>query len=219
MTAQCREGHESTELDYCSVCGAQMRAAGSVGEASGGLGGSSLNGSQAKGDACPSCGEPRTFAEARFCEVCRYDFVAQKGGPPPLVPAAPPRQEAASFSGWELVVGVDATLDIDPDPASPCPQGEAERVFALDGAEVLVGRRDDRRDIRPEIPLGDPGTSRRHAKFMRNADGSVVLQDLASLNGTRLNSKDVEPGSRQVLKDGDTVTLGRYTRIRLRRKP
>jgi pSer/pThr/pTyr-binding forkhead associated (FHA) protein len=54
---------------------------------------------------------------------------------------------------------------------------------------------------------------------MRNSDGSVVLQDLASLNGTRLNAKDVEPGSRQVMKDGDTVTLGRYTRIRLRRRP
>jgi hypothetical protein len=219
MTAQCREGHESTELDYCSVCGAQMPGVGSIGEASGGFGGSSLKGSQANGDACPSCGEPRTFAEARFCEVCRYDFVAQTGGPPPLVAAAPPRNEAASFSGWELVVSVDASLDTDPDPASPCPQGEAERVFALDRAEMLVGRRDDRRDIRPEIPLSDPGTSRRHAKFMSNSDGSVALQDLASLNGTRLNARDVEPGSRQVLKDGDAVTLGRYTRIRLRRKP
>jgi hypothetical protein len=195
--------------------------------AQGGSGEVSGTGSTASGgNACPSCGEPRTFAEARFCEVCRYDFVAKKGGPPPAVAAAAPatpqaaqEKAASSAASWQLVVSVDASLDTDPDPASPCPQGEAESAFALDEEEMLVGRRDDRRDIRPDIALGDPGTSRRHAKFVKNPDGSVSLQDLASLNGTRLNGVDVVPGSRQVLEDGDSVTLGRYTRIRLRRRP
>jgi hypothetical protein len=219
MTAQCREGHESTELDYCSVCGAPM-GEGGAGQKLGSLGGSSSKGPSASGgaDACPSCGEPRTFAEARFCEVCRYDFVTRKGGPPPAVVAAP-SQEVSAPSAWELVVSVDPSLDTDPDPATPCPQGEAERVFLVDETEMLVGRRDDRRDIRPEVPLGDPGTSRRHAKFVKNAGDSVSLQDLSSLNGTRLNDADMVPGSRQILKEGDTVTLGRWTRIRLRRRP
>jgi hypothetical protein len=219
MTAQCREGHESSELDYCSICGAPMPAVGSGGEGFGTLGGSLVKGSRASGaDACPSCGEPRTFAEARFCEVCRYDFVAGKGGPPPALGASTPRKEPVSPPGWELVVTVDASLDTEPDPANPCPEGETERVFPFDVAEMLVGRRDDRRDIRPEISLGDPGTSRRHAKFVKNGDGSISLQDLASLNGTRLNATDVVPGSRRALEEGDAVTLGRWTRIRLRRK-
>ena len=173
-------------------------------------------------DACPACGEPRTSAEARFCEVCRYDFVTRKGGPPPAesepAPAPVPRT-AAPPEAWELVVTVDPALDTDPDPKSPCPQDEAPRIFSIDEPEMLVGRRDDRRDIRPDIPLGDPGTSRRHAKFLKNVDGSVSLQDLSSLNGTRLNGADVPPGSRQVLNEGDTVTLGRWTRIGLRRRP
>lgn len=119
---------------------------------------------------------------------------------------------------WEFVVTIDASLDTEPDAAAPCPAGEPEHVFDFDGAEMLVGRRDDRRDIRPEIAVGDPGSSRRHAKFVRNADGSVALQDLASMNGTSVNGATVTAGSRQTLKAGDEVTLGRWTRIKLRRK-
>jgi pSer/pThr/pTyr-binding forkhead associated (FHA) protein len=116
-------------------------------------------------------------------------------------------------------VTIDPSLDTEPDPASPCPVGEPAQTFAFDVSEMLIGRRDDRRDIRPEIPVGDPGASRRHAKFVKNADGTVSLQDLASMNGTRFNAADMPPGSRQVLKEGDEVTLGRWTRIRLGRKP
>jgi pSer/pThr/pTyr-binding forkhead associated (FHA) protein len=81
---------------------------------------------------------------------------------------------------------------------------------------MLVGRRDDKQNIRPAVPLNDPGASRRHAKFLLNADGSVSLQDLASMNGTKLNGADVVSGSLRALADGDEVTLGRWTRIKLR---
>jgi len=221
MSLQCREGHDSTESDYCSVCGAAMPrgpgadppGATTPAPRSGIAPMKPVLASPGGEDVCPSCGEPRTD-EARFCEVCRFDFVARKGGPPPApVPASLP-----PVGPWELVVTVDPSLDTDPDPATPCPPGEAERVFAFDVADMLVGRRDDRRDIRPELPVADPGTSRRHAKFLKNADGSVSIQDLASMNGTRFNTKEMVPGSRQVLAEGDEVTLGRWTRIRLRRK-
>jgi len=196
MTAKCRAGHESTELDYCSVCGAPVGASPAAVEGTG---------------ACPSCGEPRTDPSARYCDVCRYDFVARKPGPPPRVsvPAA---------TAWQVVVSADPALDTEPDPATPCPSDEPERIFPLDASEMLVGRRDDTRDIRPEIPVNDPGTSRRHAKIVKNADGSVALQDLASMNGTRLNGTEVAPGSRHSLQEGDLVTLGRWTRLRLGRK-
>jgi pSer/pThr/pTyr-binding forkhead associated (FHA) protein len=114
------------------------------------------------------------------------------------------------------VVRVDPALDIEPDPTSPCPAGVPEEIVLLD-REILVGRRDDRRDIRPELPLNDPGASRRHAKFVLNADGTPALQDLASTNGTKLNDVDTTPGSRTTLKEGDSVTLGRWTRITIRK--
>jgi pSer/pThr/pTyr-binding forkhead associated (FHA) protein len=82
-----------------------------------------------------------------------------------------------------------------------------------------VGRRDDRRDIKPDVPLNDPGASRRHAKFVLAPDGLLALQDLASTNGTKLNGVEVEPGSRRPLRLGDEVTLGRWTRIVVRSAP
>ena len=229
MTVRCRDGHESSEPDYCSVCGAPILSGSSSGSRA-----ASPSGAPGPSGACPSCGEPRADPDARFCEVCRYDFVAKKAGPPPQArgvaaappvaassPAPPPAQPGGPKvgAGWKLLVSVDASLDTDPDPAAPCPSGEPEHVFDFDGAEMLVGRRDDRRDIRPDIPVADPGSSRRHAKFVRNADGSVALQDLSSMNGTSLNGALVTAGSRQTLKEGDEITLGRWTRIQLRRKP
>jgi pSer/pThr/pTyr-binding forkhead associated (FHA) protein len=97
--------------------------------------------------------------------------------------------------------------------------GTPPTVVPLVGKEVLVGRRDEQRDIHPEIALDDPGASRRHAKFVFLADGGIALQDLASTNGTKLNGAEVAAGSRTSLKSGDSVTLGRWTRITLRGRP
>jgi len=249
MTARCRAGHDSTELDYCSVCGAAMPtaaqgAAAPPASAAVGESGSRAQPAGAAATTCPSCGEVRADLDARYCEVCRYDFVSNKPGPPPAgrvaavaSPAPPPvapaparapaptpppagAAPAAPFAApaaaaWALVVRVDPALDTEPDPAAPCPHGVPEEVIPLD-REILVGRRDDRRDIRPELPLNDPGASRRHAKFVLNADGTPALQDLASTNGTQLNGVDTTPGSRTTLKHGDEITLGRWTRIKIR---
>src|SRR5262249_27571517 len=152
-----------------------------------------------------TCGEPRTDPSARYCEVCRFDFTLGVAGPPPGgdPPATPGAATAAATSSpavadtpdatpapvatgaraasqapgglWDAYVTVDPTLDDEPDPADPCPDDEPERVFPLDLAETLIGRRDDRRDIRPDIPLRDSGVSRRHLKLLRQPDGGLAL--------------------------------------------
>jgi pSer/pThr/pTyr-binding forkhead associated (FHA) protein len=128
----------------------------------------------------------------------------------------PPASSRATTAGeFALVVQVDATLDVDPDASAPCPVGVGDVVVVVARAELLVGRRDDLRDVHPDIPLNDPGASRRHAKFVRAPDGSLVFVDLASANGSKLNGVDVVPGSRSPLHVGDEVTLGRWTRIRV----
>jgi pSer/pThr/pTyr-binding forkhead associated (FHA) protein len=113
---------------------------------------------------------------------------------------------------------VDATLDTAPDPSCP-PPAEAQRAFTVELPELLVGRRDDKQNIRPAIPLNDPGASRRHAKFLLGADGTVSLHDLGSTNGTKINGEDVVAGSIRQLKEGDEVTIGRWTRMVLRARP
>jgi pSer/pThr/pTyr-binding forkhead associated (FHA) protein len=118
-----------------------------------------------------------------------------------------------------LIVTVDPSLDTEPDASAPCPSGVAPITIAVDRAEMLVGRHDEKRDIHPEVSVHDPGASRRHAKFVVLADGQVALQDLASMNGTSVNGEVVASGSRRTLAPGDAVTLGRWTRITLREAP
>jgi hypothetical protein len=181
------------------------------------LGGASAAVATRAGGFCPMCGDARDPSAGRYCEVCRFDFHEQRPGPPPVAEAAAPVAPAPPPArGWELVIAVDAALDTDPDPAQPCPIGVPARVLAVDRQEMLVGRDDDQRDIHPEIPLSDPGASRRHAKIVREADGGVALQDLASTNGSQINGRDVPAGTRRRLAAGDTVTLGRWTRLTLR---
>jgi len=211
MSFACPAGHASDESDYCSVCGAAIVAAAPRGASAAAPPAGVAR--KAPGG-CPVCGEPRV-ADARFCEVCRYDFVSRTGGPPPVA-AAPPAAPAPmrAPSKWQLVVTIDASLDTEPDPAVPAPT-EPPRVFPIELPEMLVGRRDDKQHIHPAVPVHDPGSSRRHARFLLNADGTVSLHDLASTNGTKLNGSDVVSGSIVPLKEGDEVTLGRWTRIRL----
>ena len=141
----CPAGHRSEEPDYCSLCGARIAASLAPPRA-------------APGEACPSCGELRDVPDARYCEVCRFDFIERRPGPPPVART------------WELRVSVDPALDTDPDPDAPCPRDEPEVVVRVD-RDLLVGRRDQTRAIEPEIALGDPGASRRHARFVRETDG------------------------------------------------
>jgi hypothetical protein len=230
VTVRCPKGHDSDEADYCSLCGAQIASAG--GGAAGAIGPGKAQRGVAAGEACPSCGEPRADGDARFCEVCRFDFVARQSGPPPVAKAAPvaapavaphPVQQAGrpapfvtTARAWDVVVSIDPSLDTEPDPETPCPADAADVIVPVERDELLVGRRDDRRDIKPEIPLADPGASRRHAKIVRNADGTLALLDLASTNGTRLNGEDMPAGGRKSLREGDTIVLGRWTRLTVR---
>lgn len=74
-----------------------------------------------------------------------------------------------------------------------------ERTVALTSATVTIGRLAE-----CDVVLTDKGASRKHAQ-VRYRDGSWVLTDLGSTNGTRLNGQTIQ--SRE-LADGDKVTIG-----------
>lgn len=255
MTYTCPKApsHQSDDPDYCSVCGAKIQ--GGAAPTAAPLGGfASAASSLGGGETCPDCGTPRNN-NARFCEVCRFNFDTRASGvAPPVVVAMPPAPEPVpapmlvseaapaplnapvsppapskvydapappapavaadgSLIHWEISAVVDGSLYAEPDPNIPLPVGEPERNFPLDFAEMLIGRRSDRKDIHPEIPIADPGISHRHAKLQRQPDGSFILLDVGSTNGTQLNNVEVQPGVRLPLRDGDEITLGCWTRI------
>ncbi len=193
---------------------------------------------------CPDCGQPRPGPLARFCDNCRYDFVAGQSfsaarapAPPPPAPAdtpvaaaapvgiasppanaapvevPPPAVTAGAAMRWDLIVAVDPSLR---KPEDPDPTDLRERIFPLDIGDCLIGRRSDKEDIHPEIPIGDPGISRRHARLMRQSDGSIAVLDLGSMNGTRLNGTAIEPNILTPFAGTDQVTMGCWTRLTLR---
>lgn len=90
----------------------------------------------------------------------------------------------------------------------------APLAIALDKPINLIGRRSEKRAILPEVSLDlDDAVSHRHALLTRGDDGSLILRDIGSSNGTRLNGADVHPLTDMPMHDGDQITLGRWTRI------
>ena len=78
------------------------------------------------------------------------------------------------------------------------------RHFPLGDGPVTLGRLPD-----CDVVLNDPNVSRRHAEFRRTTDG-VVVTDLGSTNGTRVNGVPVRE---QQLASGDEVTVGSTTLV------
>jgi hypothetical protein len=108
------------------------------------------------------------------------------------VPAArsgtAPQAGVATLGIWHLVVEQSPVL----------PVGEAYAFAA--GAPALVGRSSD-----VDLQLEDTFVSSKHAQFEATPSG-LVVEDLASTNGTQVNGSDIS--SPTVLAPGDRVEVG-----------
>jgi S1-C subfamily serine protease len=82
--------------------------------------------------------------------------------------------------------------------ASGAQQGQAAHVA---GDRFLVGRGSD-----CELTLADGEASRRHALLRPQADGTVVLEDLGSTNGTFVNGRRIS--GPVTLRGGERVRIG-----------
>ena len=111
-------------------------------------------------------------------------------------------------------------ITVDPSlhqPGSPDPPPDLPPVVVpLTTPISLIGRRSEARGLFPEIALThDDAVSHRHALLQLTPAGTLLLRDVGSSNGTRLNGQDVQPLVDHPLKDGDEITLGHWTRIRI----
>jgi len=134
-------------------------------------------------------------------------------------------RENASERGWGLVGPPEITFETDPhlkkgefrckaslvegeEKVDPVPASAASLVVHEDGESrsvvlaadiVTIGRLPE-----CQVTISDKGASRRHAQI-RHANGTYVLTDLGSTNGTRLNGQTVQT---RELADGDRITIG-----------
>lgn len=82
----------------------------------------------------------------------------------------------------------------------------AGSLVLTDGTRVVIGAESVVIGRLPEcgVVLGDANVSRRHAEIRRQG-GAVVVADLQSTNGTRVNGVPVRE---RVLEDGDEIMVG-----------
>ncbi|TDD56294.1 FHA domain-containing protein [Nonomuraea terrae] len=205
--ATCPQGHASGADDYCDVCGTQLAPASPP---------RSEPAPQSAPASCPVCRTPRA---GHFCEVCGHDYTGT-GAPAPI---------PAHVTGvrWEAVAAADRAYyekviaEGGPDAGSVafppyCPQ----RSFALSGEQVRIGRRSRARNLAPEIdltgPPEDPGVSHLHAVLLAQPDGSWLLVDPGSSNGTQLNGRPLTVNVPVRVGAGDRIHVGAWTVITLR---
>ncbi len=83
----------------------------------------------------------------------------------------------------------------------------AGQTFVLDAPEVLIGRAPH-----AHVFLTDDGLSRHHARILARDDGSYLVEDLGSTNGTFVGRARIK---KRVLSSGDRVQFGPNISMRL----
>jgi hypothetical protein len=141
---------------------------------------------------CPECGFQNPVA-ANFCSKCGAALVRDSSGGDTTMAFDPDDLEEESpledlgMEGPALVVRSGG--------------GRAGEHFVPNEENTSIGRSPD-----CDIFLDDVTVSRQHAVIRRN-DGSFVIEDQGSLNGTFVNRRRIESAE---LADGDELQIGKY---------
>ena len=88
---------------------------------------------------------------------------------------------------------------------------EVPLVFKPGGRRLNVGRASDN-----ELTLNDGSVSKIHAALLMTAEGSLLVADTGSTNGTFLNGRRIAYGESRVIEDGDVIGFG-DVEVRLRK--
>lgn len=88
---------------------------------------------------------------------------------------------------------------------------EIPLIFKPGGRRLNVGRASDN-----ELTLNDTSVSKIHAALLMTAEGTLLVADTGSTNGTYLNGRRIAYGESRLIEDGDVVGFG-DVEVRLRK--
>lgn len=88
---------------------------------------------------------------------------------------------------------------------------EVALVFKPGGKRLNVGRASDN-----ELTLNDGSVSKIHAALLMTSEGTLLVADTGSTNGTYLNGRRIAYGESRVIEDGDVIGFG-DVEVRLRK--
>lgn len=84
-------------------------------------------------------------------------------------------------------------------------------LFKPGGRRLNVGRASDN-----ELTLNDTSVSKIHAALLMTAEGTLLVADTGSTNGTYINGRRISYGESRLIEDGDVVGFG-DVEVRLRK--
>lgn len=88
---------------------------------------------------------------------------------------------------------------------------EVPLIFKPGGKRLNVGRASDN-----ELTLNDASVSKIHAALLMTAEGTLLVADTGSTNGTFVNGRRIAYGESRLIEDGDVVGFG-DVEVRLRK--
>jgi FHA domain len=88
---------------------------------------------------------------------------------------------------------------------------ELPLIFKPGGRRLNVGRASDN-----DLTLNDASVSKIHAALLMTAEGTLLVADTGSTNGTYLNGRRISYGESRLIEDGDVVGFG-DVEVRLRK--
>lgn len=88
---------------------------------------------------------------------------------------------------------------------------EIPLIFKPGGKRLSVGRASDN-----ELMLNHTSVSKIHAALMMSTEGTLLVADTGSTNGTHINGRRISYGESRLIEDGDVVSFG-DVEVRLRK--
>jgi FHA domain len=88
---------------------------------------------------------------------------------------------------------------------------EIPLIFKPGGRRLNVGRASDN-----DLTLNDASVSKIHAALLMSGEGTLLVADTGSTNGTYLNGRRISYGESRLIEDGDVVGFG-DVEVRLRK--
>jgi pSer/pThr/pTyr-binding forkhead associated (FHA) protein len=88
---------------------------------------------------------------------------------------------------------------------------EVPLIFRPGGRRLNVGRASDN-----DLTLNDNSVSKIHGALLMTAEGSLLVADTGSTNGTFINGRRIAYGESRVIEDGDVIGFG-DVEVRLRK--
>jgi FHA domain len=124
------------------------------------------------------------------------------------------KRRAAELGTPQIPHGLTKTHDVQITARVTLPRGTREKVlqFTPGGRRLNVGRGSDN-----DLHIDDGSVSKIHASLVMNREGTLLVADTGSTNGTYINGRRLAYGEARQIEEGDVVGFGDIE-VRLQRR-